>query len=223
MALDDDSFIREVNEDLRSDFFKEMWRRYGRIIIGVAVLIVVGTAAKSGYEYYRTTQASASGDKFLTAMKLASDNKIDDSIAAFKELETQGYGSYPVLARMRAATLIAEKGDVKGAIAAFKTIGTDMSIPQAIRDTARLRAAFLMIDTGTYDDVSSQVQDMAIPANTFRNSAREALGLAAFKAGDMKKANDWFKQIADDGQAPRNVVTRAQMLLDLIAASGQAS
>lgn len=223
MALDDDSFIREVNEDLRSDFFKQMWRRYGKIIIGVAFLIVAGTAAKSGYEYYRTTQASASGDRFLTAMKLASDNKVDDSIAAFKELETQGYGSYPVLARMRAATLTAEKGDVKGAIAAFKVIGTDMSIPQAIRDAARLRAAFLMIDTATYDDVSSQIQDMAIPANNFRNSAREALGLAAFRAGDMKKANDWFKQIADDSEAPRNVVTRAQMLLDLIAASGQAS
>ena len=223
MAFDDDSFIREVNEDMRSDFFKEMWRRYGRLIISVAVLIVAGTAAKSGYEYYRTTQASASGDKFLSAMKLANDKKTDESIAAFKDLEAGGFGSYPVLARMRAATLIAEKGDAKGAIAAFKAIGTDTSIPQAIRDAARLRAAFIMIDNGTYDEVSAEVQDMAIPANTFRNSAREALGLAAFKAGDLKKANERFKQIADDGQAPRNVVTRAQMLLDLIAASGQAS
>ena len=149
MAFDDDSFIREVNEDLRSDFFKEMWRRYGRLIISVAVLIVVGTAAKSGYEYYRTTQASASGDKFLSAMKLATDKKADDSLAAFKELESSGFGSYPVLARMRSATLTAEKGDAKGAIAAFKAIGTDTSIPQAIRDAARLRAAFIMIDNCT--------------------------------------------------------------------------
>jgi hypothetical protein len=124
---------------------------------------------------------------------------------------------------MRAATLTAEKGDLAAAIAAFKSIGTDASIPLAIRDTARLRAAFLMIDTAPYADVAALVQDMAIPANAFRNSAREALGLSAYKTGDLKKAREWFQQIADDGQAPRNVVTRAQMLLDLIAATGAAS
>jgi hypothetical protein len=80
-----------------------------------------------------------------------------------------------------------------------------------------------MIDTAPYADVAALVQDMAIPANAFRNSAREALGLSAYKTGDLKKAREWFQQIADDGQAPRNVVTRAQMLLDLIAATGAAS
>ena len=36
MAQDNDSFIREVNEELRSDQFKNAWSRYGKIAIGVA-------------------------------------------------------------------------------------------------------------------------------------------------------------------------------------------
>ena len=40
MSQDDSSFIREVNEELRSDAFKKFWRRFRPIIIGVAVLIV---------------------------------------------------------------------------------------------------------------------------------------------------------------------------------------
>ncbi len=44
MAFNDDSFIREVNEELRSDQMKGVWRRFGRYIIVVAILIVVGTA-----------------------------------------------------------------------------------------------------------------------------------------------------------------------------------
>ena len=35
--------------------------------------------------------------------------------------------------------------------------------------------------------------------------AREALGLSAYKAGNMPQAKQWFQQIANDAGAPRNV------------------
>jgi hypothetical protein len=63
---------------------------------------------------------------------------------------------------------------------------------------------------------------MAVPGNAFRHSAREALGLAAYKAGNMPQARQWFQAIADDAQSPRNVANRAQMMLDNITASGKA-
>ena len=39
MANQDDSFIREVNEELRSDQMRLVWKRFGRILIGAAVLV----------------------------------------------------------------------------------------------------------------------------------------------------------------------------------------
>ena len=44
MVDQNDSFIREVNEELRSDQVRNAWKRYSRVIIGVAVVIVLGTA-----------------------------------------------------------------------------------------------------------------------------------------------------------------------------------
>ena len=38
MADQNDSFIREVNEELRSDQFRSVWDRYGRAIIALAAL-----------------------------------------------------------------------------------------------------------------------------------------------------------------------------------------
>ena len=67
MANEHDSFIREVNEELRSEQFRHVWRRFGKIIIATAVIIVLGTAGYRGYEYWLETQASASGDRFLAA------------------------------------------------------------------------------------------------------------------------------------------------------------
>ncbi len=223
MANSDDSFIREVNEELRSDQVKYAWKRYRPLVIGLVVLIVGGAVGRETYRWWDRNNSSASGDKFLAALQLAEQNKNDEALAAFAALEKDGTGAYPVLAKMRAASIQQAKGDAAGAIAAFSSVGKDANAPQAMRDLAKMRAAWLMIDTSTYDQVAAEVQVMAVPANPLANSAREALGLSAYKAGDMKKAKDWFQQIANDAGAPRNVANRAQIMLDNIAASGKAS
>jgi hypothetical protein len=223
MANQDDSFIREVNEELRSEQVKAVWTRFGSVFIGIAILIVVGTIGKVGYEYWHETSASQSGDEFLAALTLSRENKTDEALAALATLEKDGYGAYPVLAKMRAATLQAQKGDTAAAVKVFSEISKDSALPQAMRDAARMRAAYLLVDTGTYEQVSAEAEQLAVPANGMRHSAREALGLSAYKAGDMAKAKTWFQQIVDDAETPRNLANRAQMLLDLIAASGKAS
>ncbi len=222
MAFNDDSFIREVNEELRSDQMKGAWARFGRYIIALAVLIVLGTIGKVAYEYWDDNASSGAGDQFLAAMKLADENKTDEALAALDKLEKEGHGAYPVLARMRAATVLAQKGDNAGAIASFQEIAKDKAVPAAVQDAAKMRAGFLLVENGTYEQVSAAVEEMAVPGNAFRHSAREALGLAAYKAGNMPQARQWFQSIIDDVDSPRNVSNRAHMMLDLITASGKA-
>jgi hypothetical protein len=221
--MSDDSFIREVDEELRSDRMKTIWKRFGKLIIAIAVLIVVGTAADRGYDYWRESQASRSGDAFLAALNLAREGQQDQALQALRELETDGFGSYSVLARMRAATVLADKGDYQAAISDFSTIGNDGGVPAAIRDAARIRAGYLLVDHGSYDDVATQVESLSDPENAMRHSAREALGLAAWKAGDATKSREWFDLIAGDTGVPAGVLQRAEIMLDLIAASGKAA
>ncbi len=48
---------------------------------------------------------------------------------------------------------------------------------------ARLRAGLILVDTGTYEDVSKRVELLSTDDNALRYAAREALALAAWKAG----------------------------------------
>ena len=221
--MSDDSFIREVDEELRSDRMKTIWKRFGKYIIAVAVLVVAGTTADRGYDYWRSSQASKSGDAFLAALNLARDGEQDQALNALRALEKDGYGSYPVLARMRAATVLADKGDYQEAISAFSTIGNDGGVPTAIRDAALIRAGYLLVDHGSYEDVAGQVEQLSGPDNPMRYSAREALGMAAWKIGDAAKAREWFDQIAGDTGVPSGIFQRTEIMLDLIAATGKAA
>ncbi|MEX0344845.1 MAG: tetratricopeptide repeat protein [Rhizobiaceae bacterium] len=221
--MSDDSFIREVDDELRQDRAKDLWRRYGIWVIAGAIAIVAGTAGIRGYQYWVDSQASASGDAFLQAMTLANEGKSDEALAALADLEKDGYGSYPVLARMRAATVRAEKGDFDAAVKGFDAVAADSAIADAVRDMARLRAAFILVDNGSRSDVATRVEQLTPDANPLRHSAREALALADWKAGNASDALKLFEQISADETAPRNARQRAELMAELIRGSGGGS
>lgn len=221
--MSDDSFIREVNEEIRQDKARALWDRYGAFIIGLAAAIVLGTAAFVGYEYWTGSQASRAGDDFAQALTLANQGKNDEALAALEVLEKEGYGAYPILARMRSATVLIDKGDFAGAVAAFDAIANDGSIPASLRDMARLRAGLVLVDNGSYADVAQRVEQLATDTNTLRHSARELLGLAAWKEGRAQDALKLLEQVAADGEAPRSVRERAALLVELIRGSGSVS
>jgi hypothetical protein len=221
--MSDDSFIREVNEEIRKDRAKALWDRYGPALIAAALLVVLGTAAYVGYRYWDELRANRSGDAYSQALVLADSGKNDDALAAFAQLEKDGYGAYPMLARMRAATVKADKGDVDAAVKDFDAVAADASIPTVLRDMAKLRAALLLVDNGSFAEVSSRVEALTADGNPLRHSAREALGLAAWKDGKNADALKLFDQIAADEAAPRNVRQRATMMAGLIRGSGSTS
>lgn len=221
--MSDDSFFREVDSELRQDQAKALWDRFGSYIIGGAIAIVVGTAAFVAWDHWTTNKANASGDIYLQALAQAREGKTDEAKASLEQLEAEGYGAYPVLVRMRTATLLAQSGDFKGAIAGFDAVAGDTSVPTSIRDMARLRAAFVLVDHGTYAEVAQRVEPLTADTNALRHSAREALALAAWKEGRAADAATLFDQITEDEATPMNLRRRADMMSELIRGSGSAS
>ena len=217
--MSDDLFIREVDEELRQDKLKTLWRRYGLIIIGGATAIILTVAGVVGYDHWRTSQASASGDRFLTALNAAESGDTETAIAELDALAEDGFGSYPLLARLRMANETA-KTDPAAAIAAYDAIAADTSAQAPLRDLARVRAAYLLVDHGAQADVAERAEPLTGASNPWRFSALEALGLAAFKAGDLANALQLFEQLTTDAGVPPSLQQRAAMMVELLKGRG---
>src|SRR5690606_7986065 len=56
-AMSDDSFFREVDQELRQDRAKALWDRYGTAIIAAAIAVVVATSAVVGWDYWSQSRA----------------------------------------------------------------------------------------------------------------------------------------------------------------------
>jgi hypothetical protein len=210
--------FREVDEDLRHEQYKRLWDRFGTYVIGLAILIVVATAGWRLWEYWQDQAASATGDRFMAALEIAEGGKHDDAIKALEAIVADGSGEYPVLARFRAASERAAAGDAKAAVAGFDAIVSTPSVPALVRDMARLRAALLLVDTAPVADLETRIGQLAAVGNPWRHSAREVLGLAAWRTGDLETARKYYEEIAADQEKPADLQSRAQFMLALIKA-----
>jgi len=208
--------FREVDEDIRREQAKRLWDRFGPYVLGLAVLIVVGVAGWRGWEYWQETKAQATGDRFLSALQLSDEGKHEEAITALEAIVADGSGSYPVLARFRIAAEKAQAGDTAGAITEFDTIAQG-NAPNEIKVLARVRAALLQADTATVAELDARIGDLAGVGNAWRHTAREMLGLAAWRTGDYAAARKYFTEISSDQETPADLRQRAQLMLTLIA------
>lgn len=55
-----DTLIREVDEDLRRDRLARLWKKYGSLLVGGVILLVLVVAGTEGWRsYQRSTHADA--------------------------------------------------------------------------------------------------------------------------------------------------------------------
>ena len=210
--------FREVDDDIRRDQMKKLWDRFGPFVIGAAVLIVLATAGFRGWEYWQTRQAENAGDRFIAAIEAANAGEHEQAVAALEDLASDGSGAYPVLARFRLATEKASAGDNAGAIGEYDAVADDRSVSSEIRSIARLRAAFILVDTSTAAELMERIGDLAETGNPWRHTARELLGMASWRNGDFEAARGYFEQVSVDQETPNDLRQRSQVMLGLINA-----
>lgn len=210
-----DSFLREIDEELRQEHYAKLWKRYGAYVIGVALVIVGAVAGYQGWRAYDADKRNELGERFAKAQILAAENKGQEADAAFSKLAADASSGYSMLARFQKATLQAFKSsDATG----FNQLADDVGIDAVYRDLARIVGA--MHEAGGADPrkLMERLAPLTADNNPWRYSARELTAVLAVSAGDMIKARELLKSLADDATTPRAMRQRVSELLAAIGA-----
>lgn len=205
----------EVNEDVRREQLKKLWDRYSIFIVAGALLIIAAVGGWRAYEYMQAKKAAEAGAVFDKAVELSEQNKHAEAEAAFNSLAATAPYGYRMLSRLRAAGEVATH-DPQAAAKLYDDIAADRSIGALEQDLAKVRAAALVLDTSTYPNMVSRLESAAAPGAAFRHSARELLALSAWRANDPTAARKWLDMIANDGDTPPGLRSRAEALQALL-------
>ncbi len=207
--------FNEVDEEVRRDQLKKLWDQYSIYIIALALLIIAGVGGWRGYQYLEAKKAAEAGAAFDKAVELSEQNKHAEAEAAFADLAAKAPSGYRILARLRTATEVASRDPQAGA-KMFDEIAADRSVGAVEQDLARIRAAQLLLESTTYPNMQQRLEPASTPTSTFRHTARELLALSAWRANDAAAARQWLDLIANDGETPPSLRSRAEALQALL-------
>jgi hypothetical protein len=205
--VSDESLFREVDEEVRREQAKKLWDRYGTYLVAVSLAVIVGVAGWKGWQYWQLSRSQAAAKVYFQGADAAGPRDSD-----LQELARTGPAGYALLARFSLAGELAKTGKRDEAVKAYEAIAADRSVPQAFREAATIRAAYLLADTASSADLKARLADLDKPDSVWRLPIKEIYALAAWREGRYQDAYRLVGEIAADPAAPQGMRQRAQIM-----------
>jgi hypothetical protein len=210
-----DSFVHEVDESLRQDRMLALAKKYGPWLIGAFVAVLIGVSGWMWWKDYSLQQSRAHAEEYVAAQQMAGEGNLDQAKAEFERLTGEGPQVYRVMARLEHAAILEMQGDLEAALAEFDRAAEQANDP-IMRDTARLRAAYIVAETQDFAALQTRLEPLLESDSRLSYPARELLGIEAWEAGNLDLARETLQNLTLAFDAPEQVQQRAQIALSVI-------
>lgn len=210
--VDNETFYREVDEELRRDQLLGYWKRYGKLLIAGIVFLLLLLAFAIWWNNQRTLKAGARGEQLSGAFdditagkKTAAGTKLDALVAS-------GTPGYKAAALFTKADLAVEANDLNSAAGLFRQVADDKGLPQPYRDLATIRMTAIEFDTLKPDAVVARLKPLATSGSPWFGSAGEMVAVSYMKLNKPQEAGRLFAAIAKDSKVPDSIRSRAAQM-----------
>ena len=205
--------FQEVDEDIRKDRIKSIWKRY-RIFFILFLLFVIGAVCfNSFWTQYKLKKLEERSEKYFFAMDEATINaqKGIDALKIFSDEENDS--SYHVLlANLKEAAISRSKNDLHNALNIYENILKN-NIDQAYKDFVQIQSAEVLMELGNLEEAKTLLSDVSNTNTTFASIAKEYIGYMAMKEGDLIKARNIFEELTKSVTTPITIKNRVKEIL----------
>jgi len=206
---DGETFLKEVDDELRKEQVGNFVARYGWWI-AAAIVLVLG--AVGGWIWWQARQEAAAGAQGEALIEALASTEAGNPRAAAPKLaelarsDIEGYRAAALFARANAETAA---GNTPAAIATLRSIAGNQDFDQSYREAALVRQTALEFDTLQPQAVVQRLRPLARPGSAWFGSAGEMVGIAYLKMRRPDLAGPVFAAIAREETLPDSIKSRA--------------
>ena len=204
-----ETFVREVDENLRRDQMQDFLKKNGSWLIAVVILFLLASGGFIWWQQYQVKRSGAEVERLAEVYKDIGSGNVAQAPRQLDELSKSGSKAVRASALFAKAALALQQNDNKLAIATYKSIASDDGLPQAYRDAALIRQTALEFDQLQPQDVIARLEPLAKPGEPWFGSAGEMSALAMIKQGREQEAGQLFVAIARDNSVTDTIRARA--------------
>jgi hypothetical protein len=218
-----ESFVREVDENLRRDQARDFLKKNGPWIVGAILLFLAAVAGWLYWQDRQLKQAELETERLNTVMTQLGAGQVAQSSQQLAALEKSNAEGVSAAARLTKAAVALEKADRKTAIDQYRAVMDDRGLAQPYRDLATIRLTALEFDQMKPEDVIARLKPLAEAGNPWFGSAGEMTAMAMLKQGRKSEAGRLFAAIAADKQVPNSIRSRAVQIAGTLGVDATAS
>jgi hypothetical protein len=207
--------FEEVEEEIRSERLKRLARTWLPVVGGILALALLVTLGWWGWQSYQTGRAQTASIAYQRGLEALQGGDGAGAESAFAEAEEAGNGAYRALALQQRAGIAVTANRIPEAVTLFDEAAEASGDP-ILADTARLKAAMLVMDTATLDQIETRLEPLTDEGRPLRPFAQEALGLARLQHGQSAEAREVFVLLTLGQDVPDSVRQRAQAAIGMI-------
>jgi len=218
-----DTFVKEVDENLRRDQLRDFFRENGSYLIAGLILFLAACGGIIWYQGHREQRAEAEVEQLAQIYKdigVGNTAKVPQQLDDLSDSGSKGVRATALFTR---AAFALQQNDQKTAIALYKKIGDDSGLPDAYRNAALIRETALEFDQLQPQQVIGRMQPLAKPGNPWFGSAGEMTALALIKQGKKQEAGQLFATLARDKDVPDNIRNRSIQISGSLGADASAA
>lgn len=212
-----DTLIEEVNDELRRDKAAAALKTYGPYLFALCVLIILGAAGHQYWQREDRARAAEAHTQLRLAMDQAANGSVYEAEAALSVLSQTAPKAYSWLARFQAAQNLAST-QPQDAVGIYDALSADGNVPDVYRHAATLKAAYLVLDAATVEDVKRRLEPLANSSSAFRHLAREIILTAHAKAGLQTEVERWLALTEGDLDTPPGMRQRLARMAEIFRA-----
>jgi hypothetical protein len=207
-----DTFVREVDENLRRDRARDFAKQYGGWLIGAVILFIAASGAFIYWQYYQQQRSEHQVEQLAEAFKNVGSGDRASAIRQIDDLSASGSKAVRATALFTRAALALEQNDLKLAIAKYREIADDSGMPKPYRDAALIRQTALEFDSLQPTEVVARLKPLTERGSPWFGTAGEMTAMALIKQGKNKEAGQLFAAIARDTTVPDSIRARSVQL-----------
>lgn len=218
-----DTFLREVDENLRRDQMADFAKKYGKWLIAALVLFL---AAVAGWIYWQNEQKKETAQDSEALARVYDEigtGKLDAAPRQLQQLGSDGNQVVRATALLTEAAIALQRNDRTTAISRYRTLSQEEGLPEAHRDLATVRLTALEFDTLKPEQIIARLEPLAKAGNPWFGSAGEMTAMALLRQGKRTEAGRLFAAIAADTQVPDPIRSRAVQIAGTLGVDASAS
>lgn len=198
----------EVDEAMKQERLEKLWKDYGGFVIGFLTIVILGTAANSGYSSWKTARNIKSTDLYLGVTQ--NSNYTSDEVTQIVPQLNNGIKS---IALLNAAHTEYKNGHTQKAVEIYKQIATGTGHEPALIHLAKYMIASHSADISQEEKLQQFTKMFSDENNPYRYRAYlDAAILEAHLNSDFTKARSYLDIINKAEFVPQTIKQKAQSI-----------